>query len=192
MVPHRPPCFVIQYTTLVIAISCKYTPGCRNTESRAKLSGSAWACWPLQDNLLLLVVCARINRPFLLPARLHCPHCCNTIARLLGNIRPPTRPLCVFHTPYTIGNGNIVYRPTTQLVAEIENREPDQERPLERVGLYKIFVCLFGDCALVNTIFGIEHLLYCNHPPRCKLQSILRDIWFPTAPPVLSFSIQHW
>jgi len=30
--------------------------------------------------------------------------------------------------------------------------------------LHKIFVCLFGDCALVNTIPGIQHLLYCTHP----------------------------
>ena len=42
----------------------------------------------------------------------------------------------------------------------------------------------FGDCALVNTIFGIEHLLYCN-PSRCILQSTLRSIWFPPAPPPL-------
>jgi len=26
-------------------------------------------------------------------------------------------------------------------------------------GLYKMFVCLFGDCALVNTTLGIHHLL---------------------------------
>jgi len=44
--------------------------------------------WPLQDIVVFLVVCTRINRPFVLPARLHCPHCCNTIARLLGHIRP--------------------------------------------------------------------------------------------------------
>jgi len=33
------------------------------------------------------------------------------------------------------------------------------------IDLYKIFVCLFGDCALANTILGIQHLLYCNPPP---------------------------
>ena len=27
-----------------------------------------------------IVVCARKNRHSILPARLHCPHCCNTIA----------------------------------------------------------------------------------------------------------------
>ena len=64
--------------------------------------------WPLQDSLLLLVVCARINRPFILPARLHCPHCFNTIARLLGNIRLPLDLPFVQHAPYNIGNGNIV------------------------------------------------------------------------------------
>jgi len=48
--------------------------------------------WLLQEIVLLLVVCARINRPFLFSARLHCPHFCNAIARLLGNIRPPPTP----------------------------------------------------------------------------------------------------
>jgi len=56
--------------------------------------------WPSKYVVLHLYVWARINRPFFLPAHLHCPHCCNTIARLLGNIQPPTRtPLCA---PYTI------------------------------------------------------------------------------------------
>jgi len=56
----------------------------------------------LQDILLLRVVCARINRLFIPPAHPHCPqHCCNTIAQLLGDIRPPPPrpPLCM---PYTI------------------------------------------------------------------------------------------
>ena len=41
---------------------------------------------------------------FHLSARLHCPHCCNTIARRLGNIRPPLELSLVCHTgiPYTI------------------------------------------------------------------------------------------
>jgi len=56
-------------------------------------------CWPLQDIVLLLVVCARINRSFILPDRLHCPHGCNTIARLLGNIRPPLDLPFVCHAP---------------------------------------------------------------------------------------------
>jgi len=64
--------------------------------------------WPLQDIVLLLVVCARVNHHYILPARLHCPHCCNTIARLLGNIRPPLDLPLVCHTPYNIGNNNIV------------------------------------------------------------------------------------
>jgi len=33
---------------------------------------------------------------------------CNTIARLLRNIRPPTDPPFVCHTPYNIGGGNVV------------------------------------------------------------------------------------
>jgi len=64
--------------------------------------------WPLQDILLLRVVCARINRPIIPPAHLHCPHCCNAIAQLLGNIRPPLDLPCVCHTPFNIGNNNIV------------------------------------------------------------------------------------
>ena len=48
--------------------------------------------WPLQDILLLLVVCARISRSYILSARLHCPHCCNTIACLLDSILPYLRP----------------------------------------------------------------------------------------------------
>ena len=57
-------------------------------------------------------------------------------------------------------------------------------------GLYKRFVCLFGDCALANTILGMQHLLYCN-PPCCMLQSILRSIRFPPGPPVLPFNTQY-
>ena len=34
--------------------------------------------WPLQDIVLLLVVCARVNHHYILPARLHCSHFCNT------------------------------------------------------------------------------------------------------------------
>jgi len=66
----------------------------------------------LQDIIVLKVVCARINRPFILPARLHCPQCYSTIARLWGNIRPPLDLPFVCHTPYNIGNNNIVLRPT--------------------------------------------------------------------------------
>jgi len=50
-------------------------------------------------------------RPVIPPAYLHCPHCCNTIARLLGNLRPPLDLPCVCCTPYNIGNTNIVQRP---------------------------------------------------------------------------------
>ena len=49
---------------------------------------------------LLRVVRARINRPFFRTAHLHCPHWCNTIARRLGKIRPPTTCLvyAIHHT----------------------------------------------------------------------------------------------
>jgi len=66
------------------------------------------SAWPLQDVLLLLVVCARINRPFILPAHLHCPHCRNTIARLLGNIRPPLDLPFVCHTLFNIDHNDIL------------------------------------------------------------------------------------
>jgi len=33
------------------------------------------------------------------------------------------------------------------------------------LGLFKRFVCLFGDCALVNNMLGGQHLLYCNPRP---------------------------
>jgi len=56
------------------------------------------------------------------------------------------------------------------------------------LGLYKIFVCLLGDCALVNTILGIQRLLHCIPRRRCILQSILRNIWVLPAP---GFAIQH-
>jgi len=65
--------------------------------------------WPLQDIVLLLYVCARINRPFFLPARLHCPYCFNTIARLLLHVywaiyNPPPEPLvyAIHHTTLAI------------------------------------------------------------------------------------------
>ena len=45
----------------------------------------------------------------LAPSHLHYPHYCNTIARPLRNIRPATDPPFVCHTPYHIGDGNIVY-----------------------------------------------------------------------------------
>jgi len=35
---------------------------------------------PTPATLFRWPACARINRPFLPPAHLHCPHCCNTIA----------------------------------------------------------------------------------------------------------------
>jgi len=42
------------------------------------------------------------------PPHLHCPYACNTIARLLRNIRPPLDYPFVCHTPYHIGHNNIV------------------------------------------------------------------------------------
>ena len=33
------------------------------------------------------------------------------------------------------------------------------------LGLYKIFICVFEDCALVNTILDMQHLFYRNPSP---------------------------
>ena len=37
-----------------------------------------------------------------------CSHYCNTVVRLMRNIRPPPDPPCICHTPYNIGSGNSV------------------------------------------------------------------------------------
>jgi len=93
--------YPIHHAILVITISCK---------EHVFSIGARAGGWPLEDIILLLVVCARINRSFILPVRLHFPHCCNTIARLLGNIniRPALDLPFVCHTPYNIGNKHIV------------------------------------------------------------------------------------
>jgi len=55
--------------------------------------------WPIQDIRLRRDCCARIDHPFIPPARLHCPPWCNTIARLLDSIRVPFRPrVCMLYT----------------------------------------------------------------------------------------------
>jgi len=64
--------------------------------------------WPIKDSLSLVFVRARIKHPFITPAHLHYPHYCNTYARFLCNIWPPPDPPCWCHTPYNIGNDNIV------------------------------------------------------------------------------------
>jgi len=52
--------------------------------------------------LLFGVVRARIKPPFISLAPLHCPHCCNTIARLLLGIRPPPSTSIVYAIHHTI------------------------------------------------------------------------------------------
>jgi len=56
------------------------------------------------------------------------------------------------------------------------------------IGLYRIFVCLFEDCALVNTILGMQHLLYCNPPPLYFAINIAQYM-VSARPPC--FAIQH-
>jgi len=56
-------------------------------------------------------------------------------------------------------------------------------------GLHKIFVCLFGDCALVNLILGIQQLLYCPPPPPLYFAINIAQYMVSARPPC--FSIQH-
>jgi len=70
--------------------------------------GGGGGNWPSQDTLSIRGCFALINHPFMGPARLVCAHYCNIIARILRNIRPPLDPPFVGHTPYNVGNGNIV------------------------------------------------------------------------------------
>jgi len=87
------------------------------SEGGGSSCGRLWCC---SSRVFVCVTCFSLtsmllctNQPSLLcPPRLYCPHCCNTIARLLRNIRPPRPPLLVCHTPYHISNKKIVYRPT--------------------------------------------------------------------------------
>jgi len=52
-----------------------------------------------------------VNHPLIAPPHLQSLPYCMTIARLLCNVRPPSAPPCVCHTPYNIADGNIVERP---------------------------------------------------------------------------------
>jgi len=80
--------YVTHHTILVILISCK-GQGLRGGggwgAGRGKRLGRGVG-WPIQDILILVCVCARIQNPFITPAYSHYPHHCNTIARLLHNI----------------------------------------------------------------------------------------------------------
>ena len=69
------------------------------------------------------------------------------------------------------------------------SRPASHSTPASRLALgpYKIFVCKFGGCALVNTILGIQHLLYC--PPLLYFAiNIAQYVVFPRPPCV---AIQH-
>ena len=64
--------------------------------------------WPLQEIVSLQSFIVGINHPFVTPPHLQSLPYCNTIAPLLRKIRPLTAPPFVCHTPYDIGDGNIV------------------------------------------------------------------------------------
>jgi len=77
----------------------------------------------LTQDILPLVFCVQESMP------LQYPHYCNTIARLLRNIWPPPDPPFICHTPYNIGNDNIVLRlktrsPTTRTKHEQTHKHP--------------------------------------------------------------------
>jgi len=64
--------------------------------------GFAVPDWPLQDIILRLVVCARINRSFIIPARLHCPHCFKYYCTTIGQHTTPPPTLLVYDMHHTI------------------------------------------------------------------------------------------
>jgi len=64
--------------------------------------------WPLQDIVLLQSFIVGVHHLFVAPPHLQSLPYCNTIARPFRNIRPPTDPPFVCHTPYNIGDGNIM------------------------------------------------------------------------------------
>jgi len=144
--------------------------------------------------LLLRGFCARINHPFILRYHLHCPPWCNTIARLLASIRPPPtyRAYALHHTILVItisckGQGGRHLSVGRVDAGGARERSLTTLILLLGVGLYKIFVCLFGDCALVNTILGIQHLLYCTPPLSFEI-NIAQYMNSPRPP---CFPIQH-
>jgi len=84
--------------------------------AQSKEFGATIAAWPQVSLYKILfqskVLLSESLHLFIPPPYLQRLPFCNTIARLLRNIRPPTAPPSVCHTPYTIGDGNIVQRPS--------------------------------------------------------------------------------
>jgi len=80
---------------------------------------SRLATWPLQDIRSLHSFHALVNHPFI--ALSIC--IAHTIVILLHDqcavYDPPPDPPCVCHTPYNIGNVNIVWRPTGHAVTNL-------------------------------------------------------------------------
>jgi len=58
------------------------------------------------------------------------------------------------------------------------------------LGRCKIFVCVIEDCALVNTILGIQHVY--PSPPVVFCNQYCAKYDSPPAPPGVSFNIQNW
>jgi len=82
-------------------------------------------------------------------ARLHCPPCCNTIARLLGNLRSHPNPPCVCHSPYNISNNNVKERDCLwRLVVDLSSRAREQILALTLLHIHT----LPGEDALVRAL----------------------------------------
>jgi len=91
-----------------------------------------------------------------------CPHLYSQpCSRFPATRRLPHAPPPHTHTTYTDRRS----MPTRGF-----SGHPDSWRGacLSLVSLYKIFVCSFRDCALINTIIGTKHLLHCS-PLYCAI-----------------------
>ena len=73
--------------------------------------------WPLQDIVSLQSFIVGVYHPFIASPHMQSLPYCSTTARPLRNIRPPTDLSFLCHTPYNIGDGNIVLRPIREGVS---------------------------------------------------------------------------
>ena len=86
----------------------------------------------------------RINHACVAPSHLHCPYYCNTIARLLRNIRRPTDSPFVCHTLNNIGDGKIViYLPADRGVNESRTWRPGKRLSPRWIGWRHTYVYIY-------------------------------------------------
>jgi len=159
------------------------------------------ASWPLQDILLLRGFCTRINCPFVPPPTRICPHYCTTLSLLLRKIRPPPLPppppsdsMCVYHRPYNIGHGNIVYRVRgggaqmpggAQVRVRVRVRTSTADCETGRIGLAYTrcsFTC-FGVCKNQSSLYYPRPFAL---PTRLQyIARILRNVYPPPDTPFI-------